>query len=113
MVRTSLSLNRKSSNTELSVFFDFECLSTFTQRKWPWSCQVIRRSATENKFFCRSSLREGSSISTTFAGLLVCSGIQRDTMLSLGLHWKDLTPSTRTDERLSALSLMSFMEDDS
>mmetsp|Transcript_4652 Transcript_4652/g.7758 ORF Transcript_4652/g.7758 Transcript_4652/m.7758 type:complete len:216 (+) Transcript_4652:733-1380(+) len=110
---TSLSRRRKSSKAELSVFFDFECLSTLTQRKWPCSCHVMRRSATEKRFFCRSSTREGSSISTTLAGLLVCSGIHMDTTLSVGDQRNCRTPSTLTDERLSALSLISFIELDS
>ena len=71
----------------------------------------MRRSATEKRFFCRSSLREGSSISTTFAGLLTCSGIQSETIGSVGDHMNWRTPSTLTDERFSCLSLISFMEE--
>ena len=71
---TSLSLIRKISKTELSVFFDLECLSTLTHRKWPSSCQCMCRSATLNRFFCRSSARVGISMSTTLAGWFWCSG---------------------------------------
>mmetsp|Transcript_8875 Transcript_8875/g.26435 ORF Transcript_8875/g.26435 Transcript_8875/m.26435 type:complete len:223 (+) Transcript_8875:605-1273(+) len=110
---TPLSRSRKSSKAELSVFLDLECLSTLTQRKWPWSCHVMRRSATWKRFFCRSSTREGSSIRMTFAGLLRCSGIQRETMLSVGDQVNCRTPSTLMEERLSFLSLMSFIVDDS
>jgi len=108
-----LSRKRKSSKAECIVFFDFDCLSTLTQRKWPWSCHVMRKSATENKFFCRSSILDGTSISMTFAGLFVCSGIQSETTLSVGDQRNCLTPSILTEVRLSVLSLMSFIVDDS
>mmetsp|Transcript_13238 Transcript_13238/g.28585 ORF Transcript_13238/g.28585 Transcript_13238/m.28585 type:complete len:220 (-) Transcript_13238:923-1582(-) len=110
---TPLSRRRKSSKAELRVFFDFECLSTLTQRKWPCSCHVMRRSATEKRFFCRSSEREGSSIKTTLAGWFMCSGAHRETTLSVGDQRKWRTPSALTEERLSCLSLMSFIEHDS
>ena len=52
-------------------------------------------------------------MSTTLAGLLVCSGIHSETMLSVGDQRNWRTPSTLTEERLSCGSLISFIVDDS
>mmetsp|Transcript_28612 Transcript_28612/g.58478 ORF Transcript_28612/g.58478 Transcript_28612/m.58478 type:complete len:252 (+) Transcript_28612:902-1657(+) len=88
----SRSFSRKSSKEKVVVFLLF-WRSTFTARYVPSGCQYIPTSATLKRFFWRSSVREGMSISTTRAGDWAASwaGTKAAKMFCAGDQWNSRT----------------------
>ena len=88
---------RNSWKSVYSVLPDLLTRVTSTHKKSPDACQYRRQVFTWNRFFVRTTVLDGNSVSVTHAGMLACSGLHHTMYGSVGDHCSSCTPCAWMD----------------